>query len=870
MQHMKLFNRQKSAVIIALAFSMTGMASAQESTGDAFLDAMMQDQQREDGAPAASSSSSSEDVSSELDIPVRKPAPKPKPVQPVQTHLVSAADDTRLLDDSVVRRELGPATGLFVSDASFEDKRVTSVTFSYSGSATLPEARLRDVVQTRAGGKYSSLRINSDLERLIQLGLVDPDTRVSANPSGSGVRVVFHVRAAKVLSGVSFTGNHEFDQADLRELCKLKSGSVINDRSLALARAEIIKAYEEAGYPDARVDWRVQATANGAYNDVYFVVKEGREQSMNAINFHGNTAFDSQQLHHVMKTKERGIFTWFTKSGRINREQVDDDLQRIVTHYRNYGYLRARIKDVQYRASSNPTGRQRIYMDVTLEEGPRYKVRNVSFGRLSVYTPKQLEKGLSMWNGDIYSLRKVSDDVTMIRSYYGAKGYADAEVRPDITEAGVDANGFRLIDIRYDVEEGNRYLVGRINVRGNTKTKQHVILRELPLKPGHNLNSVDLETAKKRLENLNYFGQVEVSQGMSSSAGYRDINITVQEKMTGNLTFGVAFSTVENLYLYTTVTQSNFDIGGFFGGSFVGGGQRLTLQGKLGTEYQNASIFLLEPWFLDRKLALSNEAFYSRSTYMSDYYEQTNFGWSVGVRKSLGDQLSASFNYRLEQFEINPEFNAPQFFKSAGGDYTRSHFRVSCEFDSRNATITPRSGGNLQGFVGYSGPGSTIPTYTVGLSGSYYYNSVWDSIWSVNFGLETVDSIDSDKEVPIFERCYLGGPANLRGFRFRDVGMINRELAGDETMGGNTSAFAQFEVTLPLMESMRFAMFVDAGFVHKDSFDFAPSEFAANYGIGLRINLPMGPLAVDYAIPFKNGNAADDDGQFQFYVDYKY
>ncbi len=864
MRSMKLSSKHWSTALITLAMTMAGTAVAQESTGDPFLDAMMSDQQ-------SSTQESASVVEQKPEVKENRVAtPKPAPVQMPRTQLVSMADETELLDESVVRRELGPASGLFSSDSGFDGKRITSVSFDYRGNRTVPDSRLFDIIRTRRGAKYDSSVVNEDLERLITQGMIDPDARISVYPSGGGVRVVFSVKSANVLAGVSFTGNTEFDEDDLREFTKLKSGSVVNDRALAQARAEIIKAYQEAGYPDTKVNWRAQRTASGTYDDIIFDITEGREQSMNSIGFAGNTAFSDDQLRRLMETKERGIFTWITKSGRINREQVDEDLQKVVKHYRNFGYLRAAVTDVKYRTSPNPTGRQRVYMDVTVYEGPRYKVRQVSFGKLTVYTPKQLEPGLSMLNGDIYSLRKVSDDVEMIRRYYGAKGYADADVRPDISEAGVDEQGNRLIDIRYDVSEGERYLVGRVNVRGNTKTKQHVILRELPLKPGQNLNSVDLETARKRLQNLNYFDAVNVSQGMSNTAGYRDININVHEKMTGNLTFGVAFSTVENVYLYTTVTQSNFDIGGFFGGSFVGGGQRLTVSGKLGTEYQNASVFLLEPWFLDRKLALSNEIFYNRSTYMSDYYQQTNYGWEIGLRKAVSDLASVKFNYRLEQFEIEPEGYAPIFFREASGDYTRSHLRLSYEYDSRDASITPRSGGHLEGFAGYSGPGSTVETYTVGLSGSYYYNSFWDTIFSVNFGIQTIDTVDSDEEVPIFERCYLGGPSNLRGFRYRDVGMVDEALAGDETMGGNSSFFAQFEVTIPLVESMRFAMFVDAGFVHADSFDFKPNEWAANYGIGLRINLPMGPLAVDYAIPFKSENAVDDDGQFQFYVDYKY
>ena len=861
-----------SAALTALALTIAAPAFGQESTGDAFLDAMMKDQQAEQETTSSAAAPAANPFMDAVSTKkTAAPQPVASPAGPVETRLVSAASDTRLLDEAEVVRELGPATGLFQNDSAFDGKRVAGVEFRYTGNKVLPDRRLMDVVQTRAGGEYSSVRVNADLERLIERSLVDPDATVAVQPSGNAVKVIFNVRASSVLAGVGFTGNVEFDDDDLRETSKLQPGTVLSDASLAAARANIIKAYQEAGYPDTQVSWRAEKTASGSYKDVVFDIKENREVSMNTISFEGNKQFDDEQLRQIMQTKERGFFTWITKSGRIDREQVEDDLEAVVKLYRNYGYLRARLANVEYTASPNKEGRQKLHLKVTIDEGPRYRVRNVTFGKITAYTPAELEQGLSMLNGDIYSLQKVSDDVTMIRSYYGAKGYADAEVRPDINEVGVDAKGTRLIDIRYDVNEGSRYKVGRINVRGNTKTRQHVILRELPLKPGENLNSVDLETARKRLENLNYFDQVEVSQGLTTTSGYRDINVNVHEKMTGSLTLGVAFSTVENVYLYTTITQSNFDIRGFVnGGTFVGGGQRLTLNGKLGTEYSSASIYLLEPWFLDRKLALGQELYYSKSTYLSDYYQQNNYGYSVSLRKALSDLTSVKFEYKIEQYGIETEAYAPIFFEEQDGDYTRSHFRLSYEYDSRDAMVTPRKGGHLEGHVGYSGPGSTVETYTVGLSGSYYYNSFWDSIFSVNFGLETVDTVSGGDEVPIFERCYLGGPANLRGFRYRDVGMIDEALAGDETMGGNSSAFVQFEVTLPVIESVRFAMFVDAGFVHKDSFDFKPTEWAADYGIGLRINLPMGPLAVDYAIPFKSENCADDDGQFQFYVDYKY
>ena len=373
-----------SATLTALALTMAAPALAQESTGDPFLDAMMKDQQAEQEKTSAATQPQNdpflETMTGKKDKAqqpeAKQAAPKPvekkeekKPDKPVsrplafikggvaialllfaffspaavETRLVSAASETRRLDAAEVGRELGPATGLFQNDAAFDGKRVAGVEFRYTGDKVLPDRRLMDVVQTRAGGEYSSVRVNADLERLIERGLVDPNATVAVQPSGNAVKVIFNVRASSVLAGVGFTGNVEFDDDDLRETSKLQPGTVLSDAALASARANIIQAYQEAGYPDTQVSWNAQKTASGAYKDVVFEIKENREVSMNSIDFEGNKQFDDEQLRQLMQTKERGFFTWITKSGRIDREQVEDDLENIVKHYRNYGYLRARL-----------------------------------------------------------------------------------------------------------------------------------------------------------------------------------------------------------------------------------------------------------------------------------------------------------------------------------------------------------------------------------------------------------------------------------------------------------------------------------------------------------------------------------------------
>ncbi len=843
----------------------------QEAEIDPFMEAMVQDQKK--AAEKAAAEQAFKGAEAVDDSQAQLP----------EAHLTRPGADVEAVSNDVIDAQLRGNTGIFSDESAYEGQRVSSVNIRYiSGQRVLPDSRLLDVIQTRSGSKYSADTVNDDLARLIERGLVDGDARVAVEPGSNGLRVVFEVRPAGVMAGVGFTGNTRFTDDEIRDelidlsgmtagALDLRSGMAFNDRSLATARAKIIEMYNDAGYPDVTVTWRYANTARAGYCDVYFDIKEGREVSMDHIKFVGNKSFDAVQLRQVMQTKERGIFTWFTKSGRVDREKVQDDLQEVIRLYRNYGYLRAQITKVEYLDNGRKTGPQRLTMRVHINEGPRYKVRNVSFKGISVYTPQQLHPGLSMLDGDIYSLQKVSDDSRMIRDYYGAKGYADAEVRPDINEVGVDSDGVRLVDICYEVQEGSPYKVGRINVAGNTKTKQHVILRELPIKPGQPLNSVDLETAKKRLENLDYFEKgVEVSQSASGSAGYRDINVNVREKGTGQFQIGLAFTSVESVFAYASVTQRNFDIAGFTNGTFVGGGQRLTISGKLGTDTQSANISFLEPWFLNQKLALGVDLYFADNRYLSDYYTQQNYGFSVFLRKAINDRHNLKLTYTLEQYSLDPEGNAPSFFRDNCGDFTRSNIRFAYEYDTRDAMITPRKGGHFEAYGSWSGPGSTVETYTVGIGGSYYYNSVWDSIWSVNFGVQTVDTVDSKEQVPLFEKCFLGGPNNLRGFRYHDVGLVDPAIAGDESMGGNTSAYAQFELSVPLVDSLRFATFVDVGFVNGDSFDFDTGCISADYGIGLRLNLPMGPIAVDYAIPFKTGNAVDRSGQFQFYVDYKY
>lgn len=767
-----------------------------------------------------------------------------------------------------VAKELGPETGLLPGDQAYEGKPVKNVSVRYrSTGKTVTEERLKNLLATRPGVKYSPDLVDKDLERLLNSGLVGGNTTVAVEPAGDGVNVVFEMSAQNLLGGVGFRGNSSFDNSDLAEECGLKGGEALSDKALSAALAKLRTYYQDSRYPDVQISYFYQKTERPGFVDVVFDIKEGKKSNIINIEFVGNQHIASKDLRQVMKTKEKGWLTWITKSGRIDREQVEDDLAELITYYRNKGYLRAQRNKVEY-FDSGKGDEQKLTMKITISEGNKYQVNKVAFGPTTVFTAKELVPGLSMYDGDTYSAQKVADDVTMIRRYYGSRGYADVAVRPDIQEVGVDSKtGYGKINIVYYVTEGRPYRVGNIRLTGNNRTKDYVIRQELPLQSNDPMNSVDLDAAQKRLENLNYFDLVDVAQVGSNREGYRDINIEVAEKRTGSLNIGVAFSSIESVYLFAGITQSNFDM--YDWSSFVGGGQRFAINTRIGFETQDASISWVDPWFLHRKLAFGTEIFYSNSTYFSDYYDQQNYGFAVSLRKPIGELDYVKVEYRLEQYQIDANGDAPLFFLLQDGDYVRSHVEFSYTIDTRDAQIFPRKGGKFEVLAGYSGIGGDVNTYNFGINGSHYWNLRGDTIFSINAGLATVDSYGGH-EVPIFERLYLGGPYNMRGFRFRDVAPNNPLYSGDETMGGRSSFFCQFEYSIPVIEEVRVAVFYDIGFVNNDAFDFGTSKIVSDFGIGLRLNLPIGPLAVDYAIPIEKNNAIDRGGQFQFYLNYSY
>ena len=460
------------------------------------------------------------------------------------------------------------------------------------------------------------------------------------------------------------------------------------------------------------------------------------------------------------------------------------------------------------------------------------------------------------------SLWGIRDDAKAIADAYGSGGYVDLEIIPQSSPG----HGGQ-IDLTYKIEEGQRSFVQRINITGNTRTRDKVIRREVLITPGDVYNTVRVETSKKRLENLGYFSKVEAYPVDTGIEGRKDLDIEVEEKRTGSLNFGAGFSTVDSLIGFVELIQTNFDITNW--PSFTGGGQKFRLRLQGGTQRKDFDLSLTEPWFLDRPLALSGSAFYHEANYLSSIYDQREYGFSIDVRKSLFAFVYGTLGYRLTEFDIfNVDPTASPLIQAEAGNSLKSQITGSLVYDRRDNPFLTRRGERvtLTTYIAGGFLGGNEQIYGFDMEGSKYFHLPWDTILVLNGEVAGVDNWGNGNHVRIYDRLFLGGSNNLRGFDFRDVGP--RDVNG-EPLGGKTLARGTVEFTFPIIVKARGALFYDTGFVNADAYDFSASHIASDVGFGLRLDLPIGPLRVDYGIPLqKDGRSGS--GKFNFNVGYQF
>ena len=735
---------------------------------------------------------------------------------------------------------------------------IRSIEVEYTGPETVSKERILAQMRMKVGQPFSSAMVEQDVEALYKSGAV-LNVRIFAEPEGDGVKVIVRVQTRSIVREIVIDGAERIKAKRLRKEIKLRLNQPIKEEQLEEARQKIIEVYQAHGFTDVNVQFRVdpiderRGTAR-----VVFTVNEGAKGAVSQIRFEGNLHFSDWRLRKEMKTKRKTIVSFIDKSGRLDEAQLQQDLDSIREWYQNHGFIDVEIKDV--RRERNTKGA--LTVTIVIAEGPQYHVGKVTVSGEKVAKEESIRALLKMKEGSVYSPKQLHDDAKAVADAYGSGGYVDLVITPESTPAGP-----ALVDVHYKIEEGERSFVNRVTIAGNTRTKDKVIRREVLVAPGDVFNTVRADLTKKRLENLGYFSKVETYPEETDVPGRKDLTILVQEKRTGSFSFGAGFSTIDQLVGFAELTQGNFDL--FNWPTFTGGGQKFRLRVQYGTQRKDFLLNVTEPYFLDRRLSLSGQLFYTEADYLSVEYNQRNYGFTIDLRKPITSFIYVSLGYQLQDIDIfNVSSGASAFIKSQEGSFTESKIISSVVFDRRDNALLTRTGQRitLAPFVAGGFLGGNTQIYGWDLEGSQYFRLKWDTILLINGEIATVDNWGNGSGVPIFERLYLGGANNLRGFPYREVGP--QDVTG-EPIGGLSMARATVEWTFPIIEKARGAIFYDTGFVNSDAWSFGFKHIASDVGVGIRLNLPIGPLRLDYGYPLQR-DGYNGGGHFNFSVGYQF
>ena len=734
---------------------------------------------------------------------------------------------------------------------------VRSIDVQYTGPATISRARVLAQVRTKIGLPFSDIVAEDDIRTLYNTGQFQ-NVRIFGQPEGDGVKVIVAVQTRTMLNEIQIDGATRISPKKLRKNLGVKLNTPLREEDLEKGRQKIVETYQAHGFNDVDVTVHVEPidATRGTSRAVY-TVNEGIKGSVTSVRFEGNAHFSDRVLRKQMKTRQKTIFAFVDKSGRLDETQLQDDLQKIREFYQNHGYVDVAVRDVRKERKSGGA----LQIVIVVDEGPQYHVGKISFVGYKATNEQKLRALLKMKEGDVYSAKAIKDDAKAMADAYGSGGYVDLTVIPESSPAHGG-----LIDLTYRIEEGQRSYVERINIIGNTRTKDKVIRREVLIAPGDVFNTVRVETSKKRLENLGYFSKVDTFPVDTGVEGRKNLDIQVEEKRTGSLNFGAGFSTVDSLIGFIELTQVNFDITNW--PSLTGGGQKFRIRLQGGLQRKDAEVVLTEPWFMDRPIAVSFSGFYHEANYLSSLYDQRNYGFSLDVRKGILPYLYATLGYRLENIDaFNIAASASPQLVAETGSSTKSVVTASLVFDRRDNPFLTRRGERITYTWWVAGPGGTEQIYGFDVEASKYWHLPWDTILLVNAEVAGVDSWgDQTKLVKIYDRLFLGGSNNLRGFEFRDVGPKDED---GEPLGGQSMARVTVEYTFPIIEKARGAIFYDTGFVNTNPWDYNFNNVASDIGFGLRLDLPIGPLRLDYGIPIQQaGNHGS--GKFNFNVGYQF
>jgi outer membrane protein insertion porin family len=741
---------------------------------------------------------------------------------------------------------LAPATAFVVAGLTADQAHAQTVrSIDVQGNRRVEPETVRSYLQLNPGDAYDAGKVDRSIKALFGTGLFSD---VSIDLSGS--TLVVTVVENPVINEVAFEGNSEVDSETLRNEVQLKQRSVFTRAKVQADVQRILDVYQRQGRFTASVEPKIIELEQNRVNLV-FEINEGGATKVKGVNFTGNHAFSDSQLRDIISTTPSGWFDFLKGTSVYDPDRLSLDRELLRQFYLKNGYADARVISANAELDADGTG---FFVNFTIEEGEQYTFGAISVeSTLSGVNPADLNDELLTEQGDLFNGAKIEKTVERLTLEVSEQGYAFARVKPR-TIPDVAA---RTISIVYTIEEGPRIYIERINVVGNTRTKDFVIRREFRLAEGDAYNPMMVDRAKKRLQALGLFKSVDIKRQPGSSEDRVVLDVEVEEQSTGELSFGAGYSTAEGVIGDISIAERNL----FGNGQYL----RLKLSGSI--ERWQIDLSFTEPRFLDQNLAFGFDLFHKDVNQTDEGgFASRKTGGTLRLGAPIAEDLWVHTYYTLDYtslYDVDTsevsKFVAEEIERN-GEDTLTSLVGTAVSFDKRNHPKNPSSGYFLSATADFAGLGGDVNYVRLGAEGRAYY-PVTEKITLVGRVIGgTIQGWGGD-DIRITDLYYRGGET-VRGFERGGFGP--RDLKTDDAIGGTNywAATAELRFPLPLIPEeigISGAIFADAGSLW-DANDLAHEldqtgdinlvdEAAVRSSIGASIlwNSPVGPLRVDYS-----------------------
>ncbi len=684
------------------------------------------------------------------------------------------------------------------------------------------------------GSSVSQEYLNSSMKRLFETGLF-ADVNIDAR--GNGVLAV-KVVENPVINKRVFDGNDKVDDTLLESEVQLKSGSIYNIAKVQDDVQRILEVYKRSGRYATVVEPKIIKRDQNRV-DLVYEISEGPTAAISKVNFIGNHHYSDDDLQSEIMSKESRWYRLFSSSENYDPEKTNYDKELLRRFYLKRGYADFRVLSAVAELSPD---KKSFVVTYVLDEGPRYKLEDVRIqSMIKDVDVAALSGQVQQEKGDWYNADLAERSVYALTEELGKKGFAFVDVTPELEKT----SGNKMV-LTFNIAEGQRVFVDRINITGNTRTEDEVIRREFRIDEGDAFNAAKIRASRRNVENLNYFSKVDIQTEPNPNDDSKvDINVNVEEKSTGAFNVGVGYSTVNGALFRAGIAENNFQ----------GKGQKLSADVAVSQRTSEYDLSFTEPYFMGRRLSAGIDLFRTEEDYQDEgSYDSESTGGRLRLGWNYTDDFAQYLRYTLKEDKIsNVDRNASIYIKEEEGRYSNSSIGQTMVYDKRDSAINPKEGYYLSFGNDVAGLGGD-EKYLKFDGKAYKYFTLADYYTFKLFINGGYITGYGDENVRLSNRYYLGG-STLRGFEFAGIGA--RDKFTKDALGGNWMIYSGAEMSFPIgldEVGVRGRTFVDMGIlgkpddINEDYVEYSDTPRVAA-GFGFQWQSPMGQIDVDLAFP---------------------